>query len=283
MRIFELYFMKVMDGKEVSNRILGDISEEIKRSGLRPRLALVRVGEDEASKVYLGLKERACEKVGIYTDNHMLPEETTQKELLKLIGELNCGEDHGILVQLPLPEHIDQDIIIHSIDPSKDVDGIHPENLGKLLSGKEGIVPCTPKGIIKLLEYYGIEISGKHVVVVGRSNIVGKPVAMLLMHRNATVTLCHSKTTDLKEHTSRADILVIAIGKPKTITADMVKENAVVIDVGISRVDGKLIGDVDFQNVRDKTSYITPVPGGVGPMTVAMLMKNTLSACKAGK
>ncbi len=271
---------KIMDGKKVSEEVLNEVAREIAEKKLRPRLAIVRVGEDEASKVYVGLKEKACARVGIESKNYILPEKTTQGQLLKLIRKLNRGPDHGVLVQLPLPKGIDEKIIIDELDPKKDVDGIHPENMGKLVSGISPFPPCTPAGVMKLLGYYKIGIEGKEAVVVGRSEIVGKPIAMMLTQRDATVTVCHSKTRNLYSHTGRADILVVAVGKPKMISGEMVKEGSAVIDVGVNRVDGKLIGDVDFVGAEKRVAYITPVPGGVGPMTVAMLMRNTLEACK---
>ncbi|MFH1448280.1 MAG: bifunctional methylenetetrahydrofolate dehydrogenase/methenyltetrahydrofolate cyclohydrolase FolD [Candidatus Micrarchaeota archaeon] len=270
----------LIDGKGVSGKVLEEVASEIKSSGLKPKLAIVMVGVDDASGVYVRLKEKACQRVGVVSTNHLLPESTSEEELLALVKRLNDGPDHGILVQLPLPTHIDADCVLNAIDPTKDVDGLHPLNLGKMLSGRDCLFPCTPRGIIRLLDEYGIGIEGKEAVVVGRSNIVGKPIAVLLTKRNATVTMCHSKTMGLGNHTKSAEILVVAIGKARMITVDMVCEGAVVIDVGINRIDGKLVGDVDFEKVKEKASYITPVPRGVGPMTVAMLMKNTLEACK---
>ncbi len=268
-----------MDGKKIADRVLENVNSEIKCSGLAPRLAIVLVGKDPASQVYVGLKGKACEKVGIVSKNYELPESTSERELIALIKKLNSGQEDGILVQLPLPKHINERKVLLQVDPAKDVDGIHPANLGALLAGEPTLIPCTPFGIIELLDSYGIAIGGKEAVVIGRSNIVGKPVSVLLTERNATVTVCHSKTKGLGSHTRRADILVVAVGKPNLIKVGMVKAGAVVIDVGTNRVGGKLVGDVDFENVRKKAGFITPVPGGVGPMTVAMLMKNTLSAC----
>ena len=255
--------------------------EALKSRGITPGLAVVLVGEDPASAIYVRNKERACKKLGMNGTVLRLPEETTQQELLSTVQRLN--EDpavHGILVQLPLPRHLDEREVIRAIDPDKDVDGFHPINAGRLLIGEPGFVPCTPKGVMRLLEIEDVPLSGKHAVVVGRSNIVGKPMALLLLQENATVTICHSRTADLAAHTRRADILVAAIGKPRFITADMVKDGAVVVDVGINRVDGKLCGDVDFEPVSQKASYITPVPGGVGKMTIAMLMENAVEAAE---
>ncbi len=275
---------EIIDGKKVAEETRKEIAlrvEELKtKTGITPGLAAVLVGDDPASQIYVRNKRKACDKVGIYSEEYKLPETTTQKELINLIDQLNNHEKiHGILVQLPLPNHIDENVIIQSISPFKDVDGFHPENVGLLVSGKPRFISCTPYGIIKMLDYYNIDIKGKEAVVVGRSNIVGKPVSFLLLHRHATVTICHSRTKRLDEVTKRADILVAAIGKANMITADMVKEGAVVIDVGINRKeDGKLTGDVDFNGVSQKASYITPVPGGVGPMTITMLLWNTVES-----
>jgi methylenetetrahydrofolate dehydrogenase (NADP+)/methenyltetrahydrofolate cyclohydrolase len=231
--------------------------------------------------VYIRQKEKACEEVGIVSYKYTLPEDTTEEKLLSVVDELNNEERiHGILVQLPLPEHLDEKRVIEEISPEKDVDGFHPLNMGRLFVGEPSFVPCTPRGVIELIERSGFEIKGKKAVIVGRSNIVGKPVAVLLLMRHATITVCHTRTTDLAAETREADILVVAAGRPKMITGDMVKEGVIVIDVGINRVDGKLVGDVDFGSVSPKAGAITPVPGGVGPMTVAMLMKNTLEAAK---
>ena len=252
----------------------------LKDTGTEVALAVIQVGNDPASSVYVRNKKKACEYIGIRSLSYELPEETTEDALIELIEKLNKDETvNGILVQLPVPKHIDPDKIIRTISPEKDVDGFHPQNVGKLVIGEEGFVSCTPAGVIQLLKRSGIEISGKNCVVVGRSNIVGKPMAMLMLRENATVTVCHSHTKDLKEVTKRADILIVAIGKPKMITADYVKEGAVVIDVGIHRPEGgKLCGDVDFDSVEKTASAITPVPGGVGPMTIAMLMNNCVEA-----
>lgn len=272
---------KILDGKKVASEArerIAAIVKEIKKSGkVPPGLAVVLVGDNPASKVYVGQKEKACKEVGFESFLYRLPEETTQQELLELVAKLN--EDpkvHGILVQLPLPKHLNETEVIEAIRPEKDVDGFHPMNLGKLVAGLPCTVPCTPKGIMYLLEYYGIEIEGKNAVVVGRSNIVGKPVAHLLLQKNATVTICHSRTKNLEAITQEADILVVAAGRPHFITQHMVKKGAVVVDVGINRLESGLVGDVDFDGVRMKASWITPVPGGVGPMTIAMLLQNTL-------
>lgn len=252
--------------------------EALKEKGVTPGLAVVLVGEDPASQIYVRNKHKACEEVGIYSRKITLPEETTEEEILKIIDELNNDpEIDGILVQLPLPKHIDPDKVILSISPDKDVDGFHPVNAGRLLTGQDGFFPCTPLAVMELIKSAGVDVSGKEAVVVGRSNIVGKPVSMLLLRENATVTICHSKTKDLADVCRRADILVAAVGRPEMITSDYVKEGAVVIDVGINRVgEKKVVGDVAFDEVKDKAAYITPVPGGVGPMTITMLLYNTL-------
>ena len=273
-----------MDGKMVSAKVRGSILEEVnglKDKGVRPGLAVIIVGEDPASKVYVRNKERACEECGFYSEKYALPEETTQEELLGLIDELNHNPRiDGILCQLPVPKHINEQAIIDAISPEKDVDAFHPINVGKIMVGNFDFLPCTPAGVMQLLEEYDIDPNGKNCVVIGRSNIVGKPMAMLLLHKNGTVTICHSRTKNLKEVCAQADILVAAVGKADFVTADMVKEGAVVIDVGVNRKDGKLCGDVAFDEVNEKASYLTPVPGGVGPMTITMLMKNTLKAAK---
>lgn len=276
---------KLINGKEISEYIKNSVKVEVealKKRGISVGLAVIIVGDNPASKVYVANKEKACEAIGIISYKYALPETTTNEDLLKLIDELNANEEiDGILCQLPLPHHLDEKIIIDRILPEKDVDAFHPQNVGKIMIGDFDFLPCTPAGVIEMLKYENIEISGKNCVVIGRSNIVGKPMSMLLLHNNATVTICHSKTKNLKEICASADILVVAIGKAKFVTADMVKQGAVVIDVGMNRDEnGKLCGDVDFEIVKDKTSYITPVPGGVGPMTIAMLMKNTLTAAK---
>ncbi|MBD5134872.1 MAG: bifunctional methylenetetrahydrofolate dehydrogenase/methenyltetrahydrofolate cyclohydrolase FolD [Lachnospiraceae bacterium] len=273
----------LIDGKKISTEIKEELKEQVKKykeQGKEITLAVIQVGNDPASSVYVRNKKKACEYIGINSLAYELEESTTEEELLKLIGELNGRDDvNGILVQLPLPAHINEDKIIETIDSKKDVDGFHPMSVGALSIGRKGFVSCTPAGIIQLLKRSNIDIAGKECVVVGRSNIVGKPMAMLLLRENGTVTIAHSKTKNLKEVTKRADILVAAVGKPKFITADYVKEGAVVIDVGIHRnEDNKLCGDVDFDSVVDKVSAITPVPGGVGPMTIAMLMYNCVNS-----
>ena len=276
----------IINGKEISAAIRAEIKEATERlvaeSGVRPGLAVIIVGEDPASQVYVRNKKRACDEVGFYSESYELPESTTQDELNALVDRLNKDENiHGILCQLPLPKHLDENEVIMRIDPKKDVDAFHPENVGKIMIGDYSFLPCTPAGVMALLERSGIDVCGKECVVVGRSNIVGKPQAMLLLHANGTVTICHSRTKNLAEVCRRADILVAAIGKADFFTGDMVKEGAVVIDVGMNRrADGKLTGDVDFASVEPKASYITPVPGGVGPMTITMLMQNTLTAAK---
>lgn len=274
---------QLIDGKKISAEIKEEVKAKVaeyKTQGVEITLAVIQVGNDPASSVYVGNKKKACEFVGIRSLSYELPEETTQDELLDLVKELNDRADvNGILVQLPLPKQIDEETVLNTISPLKDVDGFHPMNVGALCIGKAGFVSCTPAGIIELLKRSNVEIAGKECVVIGRSNIVGKPMALLLLRENGTVTVTHSRTVDLKEVTSRADILVVAIGKPKMITADYVKEGAVVIDVGIHRdANNKLCGDVDFDDVADKCSAITPVPGGVGPMTIAMLMKNCVES-----
>ena len=276
---------QIIDGKAVSAKVKEEIrieTEKLKAQGVEIGLAVVIVGNDPASQVYVRNKEKACETVGFNSFKYALPEETTEEELLALVDKLNNDDKvDGILVQLPLPKHLDDKIIINNIRPDKDVDAFHPVNVGKIMIGDYSFLPCTPAGVMELIKSTGTEIAGKECVVIGRSNIVGKPQAMLLLHQSGTVTICHSKTKDLAKVTSRADILVAAVGRAKMITADYVKDGAVVIDVGMNRDEnGKLCGDVDFENVKDKASYITPVPGGVGPMTIAMLMKNTLTAGK---
>lgn len=274
---------QLIDGKAISACIKEECRDRVakyKEEGVSICLAVIQVGADPASSVYVRNKKKACEFCGMESLSYELPEETTEDELLKLIHQLNENKAvNGILVQLPLPKHIDEDRVIQAIDPVKDVDGFHPQSVGALCIGQPGFVSCTPAGIIQLLKRSGIQIAGKECVVIGRSNIVGKPMALLLLRENGTVTVCHSKTKDLKEVTKRADILIVAIGKPKFITADYVKEGAVVIDVGIHRnEENKLCGDVDFDDVAEKTSAITPVPGGVGPMTIAMLMHNCVES-----
>ena len=276
--------MRLIDGKIISASVKERVKNEVallKSEGITTGLAVIIVGEDPASKVYVANKKKACEALGIISEEYALPESTTQEELLALIDELNNKESiNGILCQLPLPKHLDEQAVINAILPEKDVDAFHPQNVGKIMLGDYDFVPCTPAGIMEMLEYEKIDITGKTCVVIGRSNIVGKPMGMLLLHKNGTVTICHSRTKDLKEVCKNADILVAAVGRPRFVTADMVKDGAVVIDVGINRVDGKLVGDVDFEGVKDKCEAITPVPGGVGPMTIAMLMQNTLTAAK---
>ena len=277
---------KIIDGKAISAQIRSEIKAETeafaKKHGKRPGLAVIIVGTDPASQVYVRNKRRACEEVGFYSEAYELPAETTQEELEALVDKLNADDNiHGILCQLPLPKHLDENGVILRIDPKKDVDAFHPYNVGKIMIGDYDFLPCTPAGVMALLERSGIDVKGKECVVVGRSNIVGKPQAMLLLHAHGTVTICHSRTKDLADVCRRADILVAAIGKADFFTADMVKEGAVVIDVGMNRrEDGKLTGDVNFAEVEPKASYITPVPGGVGPMTITMLMQNTLTAAK---
>ena len=275
---------KIIDGKVISASVKERVKAEVealKAQGITTGLAVIIVGEDPASKVYVANKKKACEALGIISEEYALPENTTQEELLNLIDTLNNKKSiNGILCQLPLPRHLDEQAVINAILPEKDVDAFHPANVGKIMLGDYDFVPCTPAGIMEMLAYENIDIEGKTCVVIGRSNIVGKPMGMLLLHKNGTVTICHSRTKDLASVCKKADILVAAVGRPNFVTADMVKEGAVVIDVGINRVDGKLVGDVNFAEVKDKCSAITPVPGGVGPMTIAMLMQNTLTAAK---
>lgn len=275
----------IIDGKKVSAQVKEQVrieTEELVKKGIKPGLAVIIVGDDSASRVYVNNKKKACEKVGFLSKEFALPATTTQEELLALVNELNEDKEiNGILCQLPLPKGLDEKAVIEAISPLKDVDAFHASNVGKIMIGDYDFLPCTPAGVMEMLQSYNIPVEGKECVVIGRSNIVGKPMAMLLLHENGTVTITHSRTKNLKEVTKRADILVAAIGKPKFVTADMVKEGAVVIDVGMDRDEnGKLCGDVDFENVKEKCSAITPVPGGVGPMTIAVLMKNTLKACK---
>ncbi len=272
----------IIDGKAVSAAVKEQVRDEIARDGIKAGLAVVIVGNDPASRVYVNNKKKACEFCGITSFEYALPEETSMKELLELIDTLNSDDKvNGILVQLPLPKQLDEKEVIARISPEKDVDAFHEQNVGKIMIGNYSFLPCTPSGCMDLIHSTGVEISGKECVVIGRSNIVGKPMAMLLLHENGTVTICHSRTKNLAEVCRRADILVAAVGKPNFVTADMVKEGAVVIDVGINRLDsGKLCGDVKFDEVSEKAGWITPVPGGVGPMTIATLMKNTLTAAK---
>ena len=276
----------IIDGKKISAEVKEEVRIKVaalKEKGVSVGLAVVLVGEDPASKVYVNNKKKACEALGIESFEYLLPENTTQEELLELVEKLNSDERvDGILVQLPLPRHLDEKAVIAAISPDKDVDAFHAVNVGKIMIGDYTFAPCTPSGIIELIERSGISLEGKNCVVIGRSNIVGKPMSMLLLHKNATVTICHSRTKNLADVVRGADVVVAAVGKAKFVTADMIKEGAVVIDVGINRMDdGKLCGDVDFDSVAPKCSYITPVPGGVGPMTIAVLMQNTLKAAEA--
>ena len=276
---------KLLDGKMVSAKIKENLKNEVETFQTPVGLAVIIVGDNPASRVYVNNKKKACAEIGIVSEEYALPEETTQEELLNLVNTLNTRADiNGILVQLPLPKQIDESAIIAAISPEKDVDAFHVNNVGKIMIGDYAFLPCTPAGVMELIKESGVEVSGKECVVIGRSNIVGKPMAMLLLHQNGTVTICHSRTKDLKEVTKRADILVVAIGRAKFVTADMVKEGAVVIDVGMNRDEnGKLCGDVDFESVKEIAGAITPVPGGVGPMTIAMLMQNTVTAYKLQK
>ena len=273
---------KIIDGKAISAAVKEQVRAEIERDKIKAGLAVVIVGDDPASRVYVNNKKKACELCGIQSFEYALPAETTQKQLLELVDTLNADKSvNGILVQLPLPRHLDEKAVIERISPIKDVDAFHEMNVGKIMIGNYAFLPCTPAGCMELIHSTGIDVAGKECVVIGRSNIVGKPMAMLLLHENGTVTVCHSKTKDLAEVCRRADILVAAVGRPNFVTADMVKDGAVVIDVGINRLEnGKLCGDVKFDEVSEKAGYITPVPGGVGPMTIAMLMKNTLTAAR---
>lgn len=275
----------IISGKIISaavkDRIKAEV-QELKEKGVTPGLAVIIVGNDPASEVYVASKERACAELSMYSEKYALPEETTEEELLKLVEELNNRDEiHGILCQLPLPRHINEKTILDAISPLKDVDAFHPQNVGKIMIGDYDFLPCTPAGIMEMLKYSNIDPAGKHCVVIGRSNIVGKPMAMLMLHANATVTICHSRTQNLKEITRQADILVAAVGRANFVTADMVKPGAVVVDVGMNRPEGgKLCGDVNFSEVEPIASAITPVPGGVGPMTISMLMQNTLAAAR---
>jgi methylenetetrahydrofolate dehydrogenase (NADP+)/methenyltetrahydrofolate cyclohydrolase len=286
---------KIIDGKQVAADMQLELKKEVaelKTRGIVPGLGVILVGEDPASKSYVTAKERTCEELGIYSDDNRLPADTTQEDLIALINRMNTDPKiNGILVQLPLPKHLDESEVLLAINPDKDVDGFHPTNIGKMVAGQPAFLPCTPHGVIKLLQRSGVKIEGAHVVIVGRSNIVGKPVANMLIQKNpsgnATVTVCHTKTKDLAHHTCQADIIIAAAGRPKTITADMVKDGVVVIDVGVNRVEDKnakkgyrLVGDVDFEAVKEKASLITPVPGGVGPMTITMLLYNTVESAK---
>lgn len=280
--------MTILDGKALSNKVKEEIkieTEKLKSEGLVPGLAVILVGEDPASQTYVNSKEKSCVAAGIYSKKITMDDDTSEDKLLKTIEDLNNDDSiHGILVQLPLPKHIDTSKVLETIIPSKDVDGFHEYNVGKLVTDNQTLVPCTPLGVMRILKEYGINPTGMDACVVGASNIVGKPMLNLLINQRATVTMCHSRTKDLKAHTSRADLLIVGVGIPHMITADMVKDGAIVIDVGINRLDtGKLTGDVDYENVAPKCSYITPVPGGVGPMTIAMLLENTLTAAKLSR
>lgn len=277
--------MHLLNGKELAQKLQQEMTQEVtelKEKGLQPRLAVILVGEDPASQVYVRNKERAANNIGMYSVVYRLPETTSEADLITKIEELNHDDKvHGILVQLPLPKHINEDLVLDTIDPAKDVDGFHPMNLGNLFAGKPTMIPCTPAGIMELIKLSGLDLAGKNAVIIGRSNIVGKPMAHLLLQANATVTICHSKTKDLPKVAKQADVLVVAIGRANFVTADFVKEGAVVIDVGINRDENnKLTGDVKFDEVAPLTSYITPVPGGVGPMTITMLMRQTIDAAK---
>ncbi|MBD8497730.1 bifunctional methylenetetrahydrofolate dehydrogenase/methenyltetrahydrofolate cyclohydrolase FolD [Paenibacillus arenosi] len=276
----------LMNGKVVAQAMREEMKQEVQKlqaAGIQPGLAVVIVGEDPASQVYVNSKHKTCLELGYYSEVHRLPEDTTQEHLLELVGKLNAQSNiHGILVQLPLPKHIEEKAIIDAIAVEKDVDGFHPISVGNMIIGDDSLLPCTPAGVIELLKRYDVEIAGKHVVVIGRSNIVGKPVSLLLQREHATVTMCHSRTTNMKELTKQADILVVAIGKANFVDRSFVKPGAVVIDVGVNRLDnGKLAGDVHFDDVSEVSSLITPVPGGVGPLTITMLMHNTLKAAKS--
>ena len=276
---------EIIDGKALAKKIRAELKEEVEKlraKGIIPKLAVIMVGEDKASKVYVKNKSKACDEIGVEFEEFLLKDDIEMQELSDLIDELNNRKDiHGILLQSPIPKHLDINKAFNAIDYRKDVDGFNPVNVGKLVIGQDCFISCTPFGVIKMLEEYGIEIEGKNAVVIGRSNIVGKPLSQCLLSKNATVTICHSRTKNIHEITANADILVAALGKPKYVKGNMVKEGAVVIDVGINRTDdGKLVGDVDFETVSQKASYITPVPGGVGPMTIAMLMNNVVKAAK---
>lgn len=279
---------KLISGKEISLSVKERVAEEVKglkKNGIEPCLAVILVGDDPASKVYVNNKKKACEFCGIRSLEYLLPADASQEELNSLVEKLNSDESvNGILCQLPLPSHLDEKEVLNLIKPEKDVDAFHPENVGHIMIGDFNFLPCTPAGIMEMLKYENIGLDGKNCVIIGRSNIVGKPMAMLMLKENATVTVCHSHTKNLKEVVARADVVVAAVGKAKFVTADMIKDGAVIIDVGINRCeDGKLYGDVDFEACKEKASYITPVPGGVGPMTIATLMQNTVTAAKIQK
>lgn len=276
---------KIISGRDIASEIrlgLKNDVEKLKEIGVQPGLAVVIAGDDPASRIYVNNKKKACDEIGIRSFEYALPAETSEEEIIELVKTLNCDKNvHGILVQLPLPPHINEEKVLLEIDPDKDVDAFHPVNVGKIMIGNYRLLPCTPAGVIELIHRTGVDLKGSECVVVGRSNIVGKPMAMLLLHEHGTVTVCHSRTKDLKTVCRRADVLVVAVGKPKLIKADYIKPGAVVIDVGTNRMEnGKLCGDVDFEEAKHVASYITPVPGGVGPMTIAMLMKNTVKAAE---
>jgi methylenetetrahydrofolate dehydrogenase (NADP+)/methenyltetrahydrofolate cyclohydrolase len=278
--------VELLDGKKLSSKIKENLKKEtaqfIEKKGVTPGLAVILVGDDPASHAYVSMKAKACKEVGIYSVTHEMPSTVTEADILSTIQMINENPKiHGLLVQLPLPSHVDSTKILEAIAPAKDVDGFHPFNLGRLVAGLDGFVPCTPLGVMELLAEHNVDVKGKDCVVVGASNIVGKPMASLLLNAGATVDICHILTKDLKEHTKRADMIFVGVGKPNLITADMVKDGAVVVDIGINKIGDKLVGDVDFDEVSKKCSYITPVPGGVGPMTIAMLLSNTLKAAKS--
>jgi methylenetetrahydrofolate dehydrogenase (NADP+)/methenyltetrahydrofolate cyclohydrolase len=275
----------ILDGKVVAAKVQAAVADGVRAlraAGTVPTLAVVLVGQDPASRVYVGGKRRACQALGIEARDHLFPDGIRERDLLALIQDLNADRSvHGILVQLPLPADVDEDRVIAAVDPAKDVDGFHPQNLGRLLAGSPGVLPCTPAGVLEILDHYGVELKGAEAVVVGRSRIVGKPLVHLLLGRHATVTICHTRTRELAAHTRRAEILAVATGRPGIVTGDMVRPDAVVVDVGVNRLgDGRLAGDVDFASVEPRVRAITPVPGGVGPMTIAMLMRNTLEAAR---
>lgn len=276
--------MNILDGKLVSKKIQEELKKEVSSLSTKPCLLVILVGHDQASQIYVASKEKACKRVGMESKTIVLEDDISQKELIKIIQKANNDKNiHGILVQLPLPKYMDEKAVVGAIDPMKDVDGLHAYNQGKLMLGEPGLVPCTPKGIMRLLDEYHVNLQGKNALVIGRSILVGKPVAQLLLQRSATVTVAHSKTTNLKELCQKMDIIVCAVGKPKTITEDMVKDGAIIVDVGINRVLGNIVGDVDYLSVAPKTSRITPVPGGVGPMTIGCLLENVLEAYKLQK
>ena len=277
--------MEILDGKKLSNKIRNEVkieADKLKSYGVTPGLAVILVGNDPASQVYVNMKAKACKESGIYSIVHEFPESISENELLDTIKRINQNPNiHGLLIQLPLPKHIDTTKVLEAVAPEKDVDGFHPYNVGRLVAGLDSFAPCTPLGVMELFKEYNIDVKGLNACVVGASNIVGKPMQALLLNQFATVDICHIYTKNLKEHTERADIVVVGVGKPNLIRADMVKEGAIVVDIGINRLEnGKLVGDVDFENVSKKASFITPVPGGVGPMTIAMLLKNTIKAAK---